>query len=321
MLIFQIKLLFLRFEELLNYFCLMSLSKKEILFPALVCSMIVWGVAWPSAKYLTQFGGVIDIAFTRFLFTAIGIFILLKLIKVPFTIDKKGLPLLFLGATLMAGYSLLFFGGIQKGMPGAGGVLVTTLTPIVSYIIALIVSKRKPTTYETMGLLIGLIAATFLLHIWNNASNILKSGNLFFLCSCIVWALLSRITAIAQRYGSALAYTWWMYVICAGILLLFANPQKIMVMLQQGNWKFYGNLIFNAVINTGIATTIFFFATTQLGSARTSSFIYIVPFAAAISSWIIFREIISWYTIVGGMLGILAVWWLNKKKVVAKVIA
>ncbi|MCX8471338.1 MAG: DMT family transporter, partial [Chitinophagaceae bacterium] len=84
---------------------------------------------------------------------------------------------------------------------------------------------------------------------------------------------------------------------------------------------FYGNLIFNAVINTGIATTIFFFATTQLGSARTSSFIYIVPFAAAISSWIIFREIISWYTIVGGVLGILAVWWLNKKKVVAKVIA
>jgi drug/metabolite transporter (DMT)-like permease len=85
-------------------------------------------------------------------------------------------------------------------------------------------------------------------------------------------------------------------------------------MLSNGDVIFWGNLIFNAVINTGIATTIFFFATTQMGSARTSSFIYIVPFAAAISSWIIFAEQLQWYTIVGGAFGLCAVWFLNRAK-------
>jgi drug/metabolite transporter (DMT)-like permease len=297
----------------------MQADKEKFLVPALVVSMVIWGIAWPSAKYLTQFGQVIDIAFTRFVFTAIGIFILLKLLKVPLVVSKKGVPLLLLGALLMAGYSLLFFGGVQKGMPGAGGVLVTTLTPIVSYTIAMLINKTKPKMFETIGLLLGLLAAVFLLHVWQGGAAILQSGNLFFICSCVVWALLSRITAIAQKYGSALAYTWWMYVICATILGLFANFTKVSTMLQQGNVLFWGNLIFNAVINTGIATTIFFFATTQMGSARTSSFIYIVPFAAAISSWIIFNEQIKWYTIVGGVIGLCAVWSLNyAKKVVAK---
>jgi drug/metabolite transporter (DMT)-like permease len=121
----------------------MQANKEKLLIPALIISMVIWGISWPSAKYLTNFGHVIDIAFTRFVFTAIGIFILLKLIKIPFTINKKGIPLLLLGAALMAGYSLLFFGGVQKGMPGAGGVLVTTLTPIISYIIAMFINKKK----------------------------------------------------------------------------------------------------------------------------------------------------------------------------------
>jgi drug/metabolite transporter (DMT)-like permease len=292
----------------------MQANKEKLLIPALIISMVIWGISWPSAKYLTQFGHVIDIAFTRFVFTVIGIFFILKVIKVPFTISKKGIPLLLLGAALMAGYSLLFFGGVQKGMPGAGGVLVTTLTPIISYTIAMIINKQKPTISVAIGLLLGLIAAIFLLHIWQGGEAILQSGNLFFICSCVVWALLSRITAVAQRYGSALAYTWWMYVVCAAILSVFANHTKVIAMLNAGDAIFWGNLIFNAVINTGIATTIFFFATTQMGSARTSSFIYIVPFAAAISSWIIFNEQIKWYTIVGGAIGLCAVWCLNQAK-------
>jgi drug/metabolite transporter (DMT)-like permease len=296
---------------------ILNLSKKEVLFPALVLSMIVWGLSWPSAKYLTQFGQVIDVAFTRFVVTSIGIFILLKIIKVPLAIAKKGIPLLLLGAALMAGYSLLFFGGVKKGMPGAGGVLVTTMTPIVSYIISLVIAKQKPTINQAIGLIVGLIAACFLLHIWDNVANLFKAGNLFFLCSCVVWALLSRITAVAQRYGNALAYTWWMYVLCAAILSVFADLHLVTNMCANGDYKFWLNLLFNAVLNTGIATTIFFFATTQLGSARTSSFIYIVPFAAAISSWLVYNETIHWYTIVGGLMGISAVWWLNKNKAAA----
>jgi drug/metabolite transporter (DMT)-like permease len=76
---------------------------------------------------------------------------------------------------------------------------------------------------------------------------------------------------------------------------------------------FWGNMLFNGIVNTGIATTFFFYATSKIGAEKTSSFIYIVPFAAAISSYIAIGEIIQWNTIVGGLLGIVAVWVINKK--------
>jgi drug/metabolite transporter (DMT)-like permease len=70
---------------------------------------------------------------------------------------------------------------------------------------------------------------------------------------------------------------------------------------------------FNGIINTGLATTFFFYATSKMGAEKTSSFIYIVPFAAAFSSFIAIGEIIKWNTIVGGILGIAAVWVINRK--------
>jgi drug/metabolite transporter (DMT)-like permease len=208
---------------------------------------------------------------------------------------------------------MLFFTGILKGMPGAGGVLVTTMTPIVSYMLALIIQKRKPSGKELIGLLIGLLAGCILLSIWNHASQILQSGNLFFILSTLVWAILSRITALSFKYGSPLAFSLWMYLLCILILTCFVDLQSIKQLLIKGDTMFWGNMLFNGIVNTGIATTFFFYATSKIGAEKTSSFIYIVPFAAAISSYIAIGEIIQWNTIVGGLLGIVAVWVINKK--------
>ena len=73
-------------------------------------------------------------------------------------------------------------------------------------------------------------------------------------------------------------------------------------------------MIFNAVINTGLATTFYFYGTSKLGPEKTSSFIYIVPFAAALSSLFFIGETLQWNTIVGGLLAILSVYIINRKK-------
>lgn len=285
------------------------------LYPALALSMVVWGIAWPSAKALSAYSNPIHIAAIRFCFTAVGVFIILKAIKVDLTIQQKGWKWLFIGGCLMAFYSYLFFTGLKFGLPGEGGILVTTMTPVVSYFIALIIQKRKPNTLETLALLVGLIAAFFLLHVWTHAEAIFKSGNLFLLLSCLVWAFLSRITANAAQYGSPLAFTWWMYVFCA-IILSFMNPFSMTLDLIQhkATSNFWWNMVFNGVLNTGVATTIFFYVTSKIGAAKTSMFIYIVPFAAAISSAIVFQEKLQWYSVVGGCLGIAAVFIINAKR-------
>lgn len=288
-------------------------KNKHFLIGGITVSMLIWGMSWPSAKILSHYGQPIEIAFIRFVFTFISLLFILKFLKINLAITKKGIPSLFFAATLIALYSMLFFTGILKGMPGAGGVLVTTMTPIMSYVLVMIIKKRTPTTKEMLGLGIGFVAGCILLSVWNHSSAILQSGNLFFILSTLVWAVLSRVTALSFNYGSPLAFTLWMYLICIFILALFINFQSVQQILLKGDLKFWLNMSFNGIINTGLATTFFFYATSKIGAEKTSSFIYIVPFAAAFSSFIAIGEIIKWNTLVGGILGIAAVWVINRK--------
>lgn len=292
----------------------MKIEKSKLLYPGIVASMLIWGLSWPSGKILTAYASPLHIALSRFGCTFLSSLVLLSILKIPLKINQKGVLYLIVASLLMTLYSLFFFTGIQHGMPGAGGVLVTTMTPIFTYIVSIILAKRKPTQTETIGLLLGIIASSFLLNIWTNYDEILQSGNIYFLLSCITWTFLSRITARSQQYGSPMAFSLWMYLVCSLFLSGFANFPELFKLYQQADHRFWVNLIFNAVINTGMATTFYFFATSKLGAARTSSFIYIVPFAAAFFSWLIIDEKLVWNTIVGGTLGIVAVWVLNRKE-------
>jgi drug/metabolite transporter (DMT)-like permease len=76
---------------------------------------------------------------------------------------------------------------------------------------------------------------------------------------------------------------------------------------------FWLNVFFSSAIVTSLATTMYFYTTTRLGAEKASSFIFLVPFAAAISAWIFLGERILPHTIIGGALGMVAVYMINKK--------
>lgn len=288
---------------------------KTLIIIGVVLSMLIWGISWPSAKVLTRYGPPTEIAFIRFIFTFIGLFAILLFAKTPLRIHKTGYKYLIVASAFIACYSLLFFSGIKYGMPGAGGVLVTTMTPIVAYMLALSIHKRRPTILEAIGLSIGTIAGFILLRLWNHWQEILQSGNIFFLASVLLWVILSRITAVSHKYGSPLAFSLWMYLLCIFWLAYVVDIQIVLVIIQKGDTSFWLNIVFNGIVNTGMATTFFFFATSKLGAERTSSFIYIVPFAAAFSSWIAIGELIALHTIIGGLLGLLAIWIIHFKRI------
>lgn len=287
------------------------IKNRKVLFAGVSLSMLCWGLSWPSAKILLRYGQPLEIATIRFFFTFTSMVILLPIIGVPLTIARKGLPSLFVATLLVGSYSICFFTGMKTGMPGAGGVLVTTMTPLVTFILSVWLSNRKLAGNEWIGLGLGLLGSVFLLRLWNQASHLLDSGNAYFLMSTILWSFLSRYTAKSGQFGSPLAFSVWMYAGCVLFLLAFVNPINLWHILQHADHIFWVNMMFNAVINTGIATTFYFMATAELGAERTSSFIYIVPFAAALFSWIFINETLHWNTVSGGLLGLIAVWMIN----------
>ncbi len=289
-------------------------SKKDQLFLlGMIASMFCWGLSWASAKVLGTYGSALSISFFRFALTFISLFIILVCMRQKLSIKREGLKDLLIASVIIALYFYLFFKGLQVGKAGAGGVLVTVLNPIVSYLIMLLLSWKKPGRNESIGLCIGTIAGAVLLKIWDPSNSLLSAGNIYFLLASFSWAILSLFTSKSSRYGSPVVFSLWMYAICSVIMICLTSPTDNLHILQKGDIYFWGNLFFSATITTAMATTFYFVATSKLGASKASSFIFLVPFTAAIGSWIFLGEVPQWHTVIGGLLGIAAVYILNKK--------
>ena len=294
----------------------MSINKnhsESIFLYGMVLSMFCWGLSWSSGKILTSYGGPLQISFLRFLTTFLALLIILIFTKEKLSIARNGLTALFCASILIGLYTFLFFKGLIAGKAGAGGVLVTILNPIISYFIMLLYTRRFPTKKEAIGLFLGIIAGCILLNIFFEPHLIFQGGNSYFLLASFTWALLSLITAKSVNYGSPVVFSLWMYGLCSillGIILLIINQVEL---IKKTDFVFGFNLFFSGVVVTAFATTFYFVATSKIGASKASSFIFMVPLSAALGSWIFLGEQPLLHTLIGGALGIAAVYMINKK--------
>jgi drug/metabolite transporter (DMT)-like permease len=279
----------------------------------MILSMFCWGLSWASAKVLGSYSSPLTISFYRFVVSFISLLIILISFRQKLKIERKGIINLLIASVIISLYFYLFFKGLSVGKAGAGGVLVTILNPIMSYVLMLTISKRKPSKNESIGLMVGMIAGVILLQLWDPSVHLFTSGNIYFLLSSLSWAVLSIFTSKSSRYGSSVAFSLWMYGICSIIMLLITSSAEITSVLKTADIYFWGNLFFSATITTSMATTFYFVATSKLGASKASSYIFLVPFSASLGSWIFLGETPQAHTIFGGLLGIAAVYLLNKK--------
>lgn len=290
-------------------------SQNNLFLIGMILSMTCWGFSWTSGKILSAYGDPLTISFLRFALTFVSLIFILMAMKEKMLLSTKGAFDLIAASVLISVYTYLFFKGVTVGKAGAGGVLVTVLNPIITYAITIVVARRKPSRNEFIGLMLGLAAGIVLLKLVTEADEIFKAGNIYFLLAACSWSVLSRFTAKATRYGSSLAFSFWMYGISTVLMFLFSGVGSTMETFSKSDWTFWGNLFFSATITTSLATTFFFVATSKVGASKASSFIFMVPFSAALGSWIFLDEVIELHTIIGGLLGIAAVYILNKKEV------
>ncbi len=288
-------------------------SGDKLFLTGMVITMTFWGLSWASGKVLSRYGDALTISFYRFALTFISLPLIVWFLKVKVVISKKWIFHVAMAALMMSLYTFLFFKGLEEGKAGAGGVLVTTLNPVVAYAMMLVLTWRKPTMKETIGLVVGMVAGAILLKLMTDPGQLFHAGNIYFLLAAFSWAVLSNFTARASRYGSAVAFSFWLYAISTVVMFLLAGFQSSIDVFHGADFTFWSNLFFVSAIVAGGATTFYFVATSKIGASRASSFIFMVPFSAALGSWIFLGERIEAHTIIGGILGIIAVYILNRK--------
>lgn len=285
-----------------------------ILYVLLILGMVSWGESWISAKLLTGHAAPEVLVFWRFLFTWVSFVPVMLLMKQTFRINFKGLLTAFLTALLLVIYNEMFFTGLIYGLAGAGGILVTTLVPVLTFALGCVITKKAPTGKDTLGLLLGAVGASVIMEIWKMDLHLLfKSGNAYFLTAALFWAFLTHASTRAKKYTSAYTFSFWLFFFTSVLILPVIWFKGLPVTVEM-NTSFVVNLLLIAFGATTYGTTIYFVATAALGGQKASSFIFLVPLNALVMSYFFLGEAIRINTIVGGLSAITAVYLINYRK-------
>ena len=120
--------------------------------------------------------------------------------------------------------------GTHYGYAGKGAVLVTTLNPIITFIIMSIIEK-KITQKEIVGIVVGMIGSLFIMNVFvEGFSNIFSINNIFFLICAITWGINTVITNYGQKKINLYQFIFYCYLFTTIISIPFTDLYSINIL-------------------------------------------------------------------------------------------
>ena len=287
------------------------MNNKNIFYPLLILSMIFWGIAWVNTKILTNYVNQYELVFLRMGICFISMFPIIYFSNLSFKINLKSFYLILIASVFLVLYSIVFFLGVQHGTPGFGGALVTTLIPINTFILIALINKKTISLKHSFALILGGFGVLTMLNVWNfNPNEIFSKDNIYFLMASILWPLLTIVSAKDSK-TNGLVFTFYVYVISTFVVYLFFVDNSVFEKVANFDFKFWINMFMITILSTTFATSIYFIAIAKIGTKEATTFIFLVPASAMVSSAIYLGEKISFNTIIGTFCTIIAIYILN----------
>ena len=199
-----------------------------------------------------------------------------------------------------------------SGGAGIGGVLVTTINPILTIIITSLIYKNKLSKNKKYGIFLGFLGGLFLLNVFQfGLAIIVEKGNIFFVLCALIWSILTIYISKNIDLHDSISFSCLTYFLSAIILFPFVQIKNLVYFLNF-DIIFWIHFLIVSIGALSFGTTTFFWASSKLGPAKTSAFIFTVPISAIFTSVIILEEQIDLFTAIGCVLAITAVLLINR---------
>ena len=280
----------------------------------MVFAMITWGYSWVGAKILGPYGHVSTKIFLRFFFASIALIPILLKYRIPFRIDKKGFIFILWNSISLCSYNYFYFKSTHMGLAGVGGVLVTTLNPILtSLFVFSFLDRSSAKLKEFVGLIMGLTGGGIIMRLWEmDIALMISSGNIFYILASCSWVSVTITSQKSKNHIHFLTYSFWSFLSSSLLSLYFCEIESISQTINY-DWIYWLNIFLLSIVVMSFANTMYFFASSKIGAVKASSFIFVVPLTAIIFSKIILNEQVLYTTVLGGILSVVAVYLINKK--------
>ncbi len=137
-------------------------------------------------------------------------------------------------------------------------------------------------------------------------SEFFNAGNIYFLLSALMLALLSVSTEAGLRSVSPLLFTFWTVLFVSVLnLCLFLSVSELTATFSMGSF-FWGNMLFLGIFAGSAASLLYALGVKQVGAHRAGGFSFIIPFFALFFAWLFLGEVPDIPTISGATCVLLA---------------
>jgi len=287
-------------------------NRKLYIYTAMVFAMISFGISWPTAKIVGGYANPQDLLAWRFFFALIAMAIFMKIGSISFEFPLKSIKYIIFTSAMIVIYNYNYLKGTQVGMASLGGVIVPTTSPIITFLLGLLLYKKKLLPKEALGLILGFFGVLLLVRFWEiDTIGIINSGNIFFIFAALSWSCATIATQKSQSTYHPINFSFWLYAFSMFMTIPFLSIDSILLPFNYDS-IFWINFLIISVVVLGFGNTAYFLSAMKLGSGKASSFMFIVPFSAVLSSSLLLGEIIAATTIAGGLLTLIAVILINK---------
>jgi len=287
------------------------MNKQSTFTYLLVLSMFLWGGGWSALKILTQDLSMDVIVFWRFFLMSLSFIPILFFLGKPIELNKASLKYVMGSSILNMAFMMFSFFGIKYGLAGAGSVIITTMSPVMTFLLAALLFKKRISTAQYFGLFLGLVGGAIMLQL-SDFSLFFNGSNIYFLLCALTWAGVTILAQYSQKHIHPIHYSFLISIVATIATYFYSYNSDLTAVFEQ-DATFWSALLYLAVLGQSVATTIFFMASGKLGSEKTSSFMFLVPVFALLTAWLVLGEPLQFHIVVGGFVSITALFFINRK--------
>jgi len=292
-------------------------ENKTKYFIAMLVAMIIWGVAWTSGKAAVEHSSIQVSSFWRYVICSIGMIPVLIYMRRSSKSDMLGYFYMIVAGLLSAAFSYLFFAGLSHGEAGYGGTMVTSLSPLFTYFLSIMIFNIKVTVKQMIALGIGIFGALILLKIPMEGLSFLNLNSIYFLVCAFAWSMVTIITQKVSKRVDPMFYTLVVFSVTAFVNMFIALPYHPFAIGMYDS-VFWLNILFVGLLSGTFSTAIFFVSASKIGAHNAGVFMFIVPVGAIVSSYFAYDENIASSTIIGCLLTFVAIVLFNQKSKLEK---
>ncbi|MCE5285038.1 MAG: DMT family transporter [Pelosinus sp.] len=274
---------------------------------AMLITVFFWGISFISIKIAVSEVPPITMALIRFVMASLLLLIVLQRLEPDTRLrqqDKK--RMVFAGLLGITIYFCFENSGV-KLTTASSASLITSVVPILSITLDVIVFKTKVSLLQSIGMGIAVLG-TYLTITVNGTMDLSSDsfqGNVLIMGAMLAWTGYTLINKSLQQKYTGLFITTYQMVFGT----LFLIPAAL---TEYQAWQLFSvtallNIIFLAVCCSAICYFLYIYALKYLDVAVTTLYLNLVPIVGVISGYFILQETIAAMQLVGGAIIIIAI--------------